>query len=586
MSEGEIKEDQTIANLEAMYYPAPEKWIIKKGEPVQSVKTKTDRHGKEYEIVVDTDIPRPIWANSVINNLIDSSTVINIGFEDREGKVRTVNVCNSALYGTSAHPEIVKLMKQDAPVARINFNTFQEMFLQYDNKTKKLEYERGVDQFGWFGKDLTFVLTEAIGQDKDVKQLQNAENLQPYIPKGKFEKWREMFIKAVIDHKDGPALFATSLALSSLLKGVLKSDFEFIPALLIYGESGKGKTTIQQLIASMFGRAGLQSKKEGVMLSFNTTLNALQSRMSALGPIPCIVDEKSLENETQGRKMILDEILYTINTGIKDRLDSHSRVVDDTRRVECSLILSGESAEDLSGNTGKQYRLVQQKWEGFKGESDGSLASSIKDTVMKHSGYFIKVFIRHIISRYNSLEADYEECEAHAVHLLQQAEIPDFSLVRITPNLARARLTCKLILACLVKDSKLIEDCLAAFDKTAVEIYRNNIIRPEKERIPEKLAEGIVANINRFSVPAPKLVNGVQAKKYRDPENGEIWGRIFNDTQVSVLGRYLTKLVDNEFSASQIRETIKNLGGAKKGIKVSGVTTYMWCFELPEGVLK
>ena len=47
--------------------------------------------------------------------------------------------------------------------------------------------------------------------------------------------------------------------------------------------------------------------------------------------------------------MVLDDILYTINTGIKDRLDASSNPSEEYRPVECSLTLSGEAAEDLSG---------------------------------------------------------------------------------------------------------------------------------------------------------------------------------------------------------------------------------------------
>lgn len=574
----EIRNDPAIKKLEEEFYPAPSGWLIRKGRTVLTEEYYIE-DGKQKVRRKNTDILRPIWVKTIIENIATHTNALEIGFETNNGQQKFANVTNNILSGTASNPEAKFLTAQGASVNNGNFKTFIKLIDSYSTAIKGVECKRGVDRFGWYGKGLTFVLAETLGEDQELLQLQSKEAVKHFRPKGSKDLWFEIFRDCILRHCDGAALFSFATAMSSLLKGVLKAEFEFIPAILIYGSSGTGKTTMQMLIASAIGGAGLSSKDEGIMFSFNTTVNALQARMTSLGPVPCIVDEKSLEKETQGRKMVLDEILYTINSGVKDRLDSNSRVVEENRRVECSIVLSGETAEDLSGNTGKQYRLIQQKWTGFKGETDGSLANRIKHAVSSNSGHFLPIFIDHIVRNKDHLEVLYEQCETEAREILIEAGIPDISLVRMIPNLARTKLTCKIILICSGIDLGLAKGCIKAFDEEAVKVYKNNIIRPESERIPEKLAEGIITYINHFSLPSNNS-KGI-SKKYTDPASGEVWGRIFSEEEVGITGSALTKVVDNEFSSSQIREVIKQLGAERVGIKVFGFTSYVWKFKLP-----
>lgn len=576
----DFREDPALIKAEKEFKACHGNWYVNVRLPLLRNKTFEDDKGKTREKFLKTDIPRAIWVEAIVSNILSNCEYIELGFLSDTNEQRKVKVKRSILSGTASSPEAKKLTEMGAPIGTCNFKTFVDFLMDHDIRVKGIKHKRGVDLFGWYGEGLNFIFTQSIGEDPELIQLQSDTSLKAFKPRGDYSVWLKMFKEAVIDHLDGDALFACSYAMSSLLKGVLSRDFEFIPALLIYGESGTGKSTIQQLIASMVGRAGLLSKNEGVILTFNSTLNALQVRMASLGPIPCIVDEKSLEKETQGRKMVLDDILYTINTGIKDRLNASSDPSEEYRPVECSLTLSGEAAEDLSGNTGKQYRLVQQRWTGFKGETNGSLAESIKNTVARHSGYFLPVYISYLIDKKSELEKTYQDCEKVAVKILKLAQVPKASISRMTPNLARARLSCIIILSAMMTDPDETVKCIQAFDETAIEVYSNNIIKSEFERIPEKLAEGLAVNSNKFSTV--RTNSGSARSKYSIPPGGEIWGRIFDTGTVGVYGRYLTALVNDEFSSSQVREAIIKLGGKKRGIKVAGVTSYMWCFKLPD----
>ena len=573
------------SNKSPIKYPSPRDWVIESGAPVSKLSWKKGKNGKDYQECKETNIPRPIWVQSIIHNVATRRISLTVGFEDGRGKVKYETVDSRILNGTAASREAKSLTEIGAPVSSVNFKTVIELFLLYSKDVKGLDFKYGVDQFGWYGQGLNFILTESIGEDLELQQLQSQESLKHYQPKGEFAVWKEVFQNAILDQADGNALFACSVAMSSLLKGVLQSKFEFIPALLIYGESGRGKSTIQQLIASMIGGAGLKSKDEGIVLCFNTTLNALQSRMSALGPVPCIVDEKSLENDVQGKRIVVNDLLYTVNTGIKDRLDSSSGTLDNFKPVECSLIFSGESKEDLSGNTGKQYRLVQQRWRGFKGDPDGSLAEKIKAIISDHSGHYLPKFINYLISNYDTLEQMYQEGRAVSKSLLLKAEIPSNSMIRLLPNLSRNRLACKIIIESLAVDQATSDKCMNAFDNTVIEVYQDNIIRTEAERIPDKLKEGIASNINKFSIPSSTASKSIKPK-YNNPMNGEVWGRVFTDGTVGVYGRYLTYLVEEEFSLPQIREVIKNdLDGTNKIVKINGVNSRLWCFNLDQEVI-
>ena len=573
-------------NKETVKYPSPQDWVIESDCPVGKLVWKKDRKGNEYQEFKPTNIPRPIWVQSIIHNVATHRISMVIGFEDVRGRVRYEIIDRRILNGTAASKEAKSLTEKGAPINSVNFRTLLELLTLYNKDVEGIDFQYGVDQFGWYGEGLNFILAESIGQDKELKQLQSKEDIKHYCKKGSLAEWKRIFTEAVINHADGKSLFACSLAMSSLLKGVLNAKFEFIPALMIHGKSGSGKSTIQQLIASMIGAPGLMSKDDGVILTFNTTLNALQTRMSALGPVPCMVDEKSLENEVQGKKICVNDLLYTINTGIKDRLDSTSSVVGGFKPVECSLVFSGETKEDLSGNTGKQYRLVQMYWDGLKGETDGSLAEKVKDQVTSHYGHFLPVFINYLIENYDSLEDSYEKCRGFSRELLRKVKVPDDTLVRLLPNLSRSRLACKVILAALSVDQNTAKSCMEAFDAAAMEVYADNIIRSEAERIPRALREGIGSHMNRFSIPKGMQANDESnyriRNKYKDPISGEIWGRVFDQGFYGVYKRYLEDLVNKEFSVGQITKVISDLGGSSKNVSVGHVSSPMWCFRLPE----
>ena len=333
-------------NKELVQYPSPQDWVIESGSPVGRLVWKKDKKGNEYQVFKPTNIPRPIWVQAIIHNVLNYKMSMVIGFEDVRSRVKYVTVESQVLNGTAASKEAKSLTEKGAPVNSVNFRTLVELLTLYDEDVEGIDFQYGVDQFGWHGDGLNFILAESIGQDKELKQLQREEDVKHYHKKGCLEEWKRIFTESVINHIDGNALFACSMAMSSLLKGVLNTKFEFIPVLMIYGKSGTGKSTIQQLIASMIGAPGLMSKDDGIILTFNTTLNALQDRLAALGPVPCMVDEKSIEKEAQGKKIIVDDLLHSINAGIKDRLDSSSKTVGGFKPVDCSLVFS-DSGNDF-----------------------------------------------------------------------------------------------------------------------------------------------------------------------------------------------------------------------------------------------
>ena len=179
-----------------------------------------------------------------------------------------------------------------------------------------------------------------------------------------------------------------------------------------------------------------------------------------------------------------------------------------------------------------------------------------------------------------------EQCRVVSKGVLRKAKIPDDSLVRLLPNLSRSRLACKIILASLSVDQDTARACMEAFDQTAMEVYADNVIRSESERIPERLREGIASHINKFSIPRDMQTNDESKyrarNKYKDPINGEIWGRVFDQGFYGVYRRYLGQLVDGEFNVNQITKVISDLGGSSKNVSVGHISSPMWCFRLPD----
>ena len=77
----EMLKDPAIKDMKARYYPAPERWEIQKGCPVRKLVDKVNQAGNSYEELEDTNIPRPVWVEGIIRNIIDGSVNYLVGFE-------------------------------------------------------------------------------------------------------------------------------------------------------------------------------------------------------------------------------------------------------------------------------------------------------------------------------------------------------------------------------------------------------------------------------------------------------------------------------------------------------------------------
>ncbi len=112
--------------------------------------------------------------------------------------------------------------------------------------------------------------------------------------RGKHRKWRKGVATPLIDHPI-PSFFTMAAFTAPLLELSGRADnvgFE------LAGEGGKGKTTVQRIMASVVGPA--MEKDRGYITTFNMTPAALERSMQWHSDMPLIIDEANLFGSGEG----------------------------------------------------------------------------------------------------------------------------------------------------------------------------------------------------------------------------------------------------------------------------------------------
>lgn len=153
---------------------------------------------------------------------------------------------------------------------------------------------------GWIIMEdkLVFKHQTLIGTDEVESTYTGKFNIQP---KGTFEEWVKIVNKQIIQQT--PLEFALVLGFSATLNAYL-ATFRSIDTLIvhIYGDSSKGKTTATVTAASIFGRPTI--KNDGLLLTWNSTANALINELTGINGIAIGIDEASMSGMKDYSRMI------------------------------------------------------------------------------------------------------------------------------------------------------------------------------------------------------------------------------------------------------------------------------------------
>lgn len=151
---------------------------------------------------------------------------------------------------------------------------------------------------------------------------------------------------------------AVSLGMSAVVNGLIRDRVHTSNLIVhLYGDSSRGKTTAAQLAISVAGIPDLQ--KTSLMMSWNSTSNAIISRLKMNRGMPVAMDEVS---KFAGND--LTSLIYALSDGRdKERLnkDATLKKIDKKDSFATTIISTGEATitGKCKNNTGIKARVIE-----------------------------------------------------------------------------------------------------------------------------------------------------------------------------------------------------------------------------------
>jgi len=265
---------------------------------------------------------------------------------------------------------------------------------------KAVDRERMFERLGWHEKYQTFVTPEAIYR-RSGEVLAHAPNREmeaitknAYHTSGTLEKW----IDAISFYKDADpgyrvffyAGFGAPLFHMTTHKGVL---------IAASGETGRGKTTLLEAVASIYGDGSDMLVAGG---KHGSTVNALFEIIGKLNSLPMFWDDTTERDPEEMREFMLH-----ISTGKgKERMYGNKH---DKRVVSWeTMVLSSANTDDVHRvmATGKDsdphlMRFVSVPFDSADRSTDAKVrADRMKRLLRENFGHAGPIFLRYIVENY------------------------------------------------------------------------------------------------------------------------------------------------------------------------------------------
>ena len=266
----------------------------------------------------------------------------------------------------------------------------------------------GISSIGWhvINDSRYFILPNLVignGPEQNLIKYQFIDTNNPYNTRGLLNDWQENIGKYLAGQSR--LLFCVSFALSSFLLHIVGAENGGIH---IYGPSSKGKSTLLQICASLFG------DPETYKLSWRTTPNGMERLAVSRHDSALILDESSEFDNEHNRR--LASIIYMIMNGFgKSRLNPDS-TLKDILSWRCNAISSGENPISQlitdageRDNEGVAVRMIDLNAipgehgifdfipEGFK--SGHEFSDYFKASVKKYHGSVAIAFLNVLINK-------------------------------------------------------------------------------------------------------------------------------------------------------------------------------------------
>lgn len=258
----------------------------------------------------------------------------------------------------------------------------------------KSQYLSSYDYVGWHdeGGELQFGL--------DVPMSSEGEILENIVYDGKFDLKatgnRDVYFQLIQEEVVGhpPLEFILALAVAGVINSYdnlsQSSDLIFTH---LYGESSTGKTSAAKLAASVFGKPSVTN--DGLIRTWNATVNALIAQFGDIHGVPLILDEAS----SCGNNYDFSATIYRFSQGT-DKARSNADMTLRRSYTWSGVMISTaehELVERTNKNSGLKVRTLEL--ESVPWTRDREHAEKLNNTLEKNYGFLGKPFVKFFLEK-------------------------------------------------------------------------------------------------------------------------------------------------------------------------------------------
>ena len=320
-----------------------------------------------------------------------------IEFTDPDGRTKRIYIANTDLHGGAV------VAQRLSDVGLVVVPSKVKDLVDYISCINVSQRARTVDCTGWHG-DVFVLPEEVIGESSGEQVVLINPGEHGYAQRGTLQEWKDSVGKLAAPHR------LMRLALATMFAGPLLEPLHAESGGLHYvAHSSKGKSTGQGLGASVYGKGEL---KGGYVISWNTTINALEGIAAARSDTGIPIDELS-----QADPANVIETAYMLGNGRGKGRMTREIKLRRSKEFRASVLSSGEKtieeiiAERYGRKTsaGVQVRLVNidadagegfgsfDSLDGFK--SGQALSDAMRKASVTSYGTAGPAFIRAFIER-------------------------------------------------------------------------------------------------------------------------------------------------------------------------------------------
>lgn len=236
---------------------------------------------------------------------------------------------------------------------------------------------------------------------------------------------KQTFLSAVKQHISGrtPLEFMLACGFSAVVNGYISKHVKQDTLIVhLAGESSTGKTTAAVTAIAPFGKPDT----DGLMKTWNSTMNALLKEFANNHGVPLVLDESSSK---EGESFTT--VLYQLAEG-KER----SRLTKEAEKRQVAtwnttVIATGEHklTEKSAKNNGLVVRVLE--FESIKWTESAEHSKQIKEAFSTHYGTLFEEYVQHILQHYTPEEL-YHKLEQAAKTMHDNFKVQDKFSERIS----------------------------------------------------------------------------------------------------------------------------------------------------------